>query len=241
MKSITTREQKIQVSKKALEYVYSGTTLGLGSGTTVSEFITLLAEKIKTRKLKNIRCVSTGPGTDLLCQNMGINLCDFNSITNSKLDMVFDGADEYSLDGIMIKGGGACLLYEKILAYSTDKFILLVDDSKQSNILNTKHPIPLEVVPMALKKVRNILEHRYMLKSHLIRMDERKVGPIVTREGNFLLDVVFADPAHCNWKILERELKCIVGVVETGIFSSLHPTIIHYSHSDVHVLNLNSD
>ncbi|MDO9044655.1 MAG: ribose-5-phosphate isomerase RpiA, partial [Methanobacteriaceae archaeon] len=132
------------------------------------------------------------------------------------IDLAVDGADEVDPALNLIKGGGAAHTLEKIIDYSADRFIVIVDDSKMVETLG-KFPVPLEVIPTAARVVSQILEDMGVATS--IRMAERKDGPVITDHGNFVIDAEFGilnEPEE-----LEIELNSIPGVVENGIFSGV--------------------
>ena len=137
------------------------------------------------------------------------------------IDLSVDGADEVDYDFNLIKGGGAAHTKEKIVDYAADKFIVIVDESKVVNELGT-FPVPVEVIPDASRVVIKELED--MGAECEIRMAQRKDGPVITDNGNFVIDAKFSkidSPQH-----LEIDLNTIPGVVENGIFSQMVDRVI---------------
>jgi ribose 5-phosphate isomerase A len=133
----------------------------------------------------------------------------------SKLDLAIDGADEIDNQNCLTKGGGAALLQEKIVAYSAKKLIVVADHSKIVADLGLTFPIALEVIPEAQTLVQHRLEKLGGKGS--VREAERKIGPVITDNGNIIIDLLFERPQ--NPKVLENELNHIPGVVENGLFS----------------------
>ncbi|RXG70960.1 Ribose-5-phosphate isomerase [Armadillidium vulgare] len=137
------------------------------------------------------------------------------------LDVTIDGADECDLDLVAIKGGGGCLLQEKVVASAAKHFIVIADYRKCSKRLGEqwKKGIPIEVVPMAYSTVKLKIEKLYFGEA-ILREAKAKAGPVVTDNGNFILDWVFKENIT-DWKIVNQTIKMIPGVVETGLFVNM--------------------
>lgn len=193
---------KQAVAQAAVEYVPYDAILGVGTGSTVNYFIDALApikNKIKA-------AVSSSEESTKRLQALGIEVVDLNSV--SGLSVYIDGADEITEHKHMIKGGGAALTREKIVAACAKKFVCIVDHSKQVDVLG-KFPLPIEVIPMARSYVA-----RELVK--LGGMPEYREG-VVTDNGNVILDVhklKILDPVK-----LEQQLNQIAGVVTNGLFA----------------------
>jgi len=140
-----------------------------------------------------------------------------------KLDIAIDGADEVDEQLTLIKGGGGCLTQEKIVASCAAKLYIVADFRKDSAKLgqNWKKGVPIEVVPMAWKPVKTKIESRFGGEAGL-RMAVNKAGPVVTDNGNFLLDWRFdVVEKPFNWPQVDKELQCIPGIVDTGLFCAM--------------------
>ncbi|MDO8553987.1 MAG: ribose-5-phosphate isomerase RpiA [Candidatus Micrarchaeota archaeon] len=207
--------EKINAAKAALEYVQDGMILGLGSGTTAREFIKLLAERVKKEKL-NIIGVPSSFDTRILSHKLGLSIAEADEV--DQIDLAIDGADVATKTGLL-KGGGGALTREKVVAYAAKKFICIVDSSKVKERLEGK--VVVEVVPFAYNTVMKEL-YKFSKKVGY-RVADEKIGPIITDNGNFLLDVEMfvKDP-----KRTEIELKNIPGVVESGIFTKFDKVIV---------------
>jgi len=199
---MTQDEMKKSAAIKALEFVESDTIVGVGTGSTVNYFIDALA----TIKNKITGAVSSSDESSKRLKAHGIEVFDLNSI--DVLDVYVDGADEITKHKAMIKGGGAALTREKIVAAVAKKFICIADTSKQVAVLGN-FPLPVEVIPMA----------RSYVARELVKLGGDPVyrQGLVTDNGNVILDVYnleILDP-----KALETQINAIVGVVTNGLFA----------------------
>ncbi|MDO8869762.1 MAG: ribose-5-phosphate isomerase RpiA [Methanobacteriaceae archaeon] len=197
---------------EAAKEVLDGQIVGLGTGSTTHYFIEKLGMRIKEEDL-DIMGIPTSYQSFFLAKDCNIPV---TTLEEHDIDLAVDGADEVDPALNLIKGGGAAHTLEKIIDYSADRFIVIVDDSKMVETLG-KFPVPLEVIPTASRVVSQILEDMGVVTS--IRMAERKDGPVITDNGNFVIDAEFGilnDPEE-----LEIELNSIPGVVENGIFSGV--------------------
>jgi len=195
-------DKKKAAAQAALEYIEDDAIVGVGTGSTVNYFIEALAAV----KHKIQGAVSSSDASTKRLQAMGIEVFDLNSV--DKFDIYVDGADEITKHKHMIKGGGAALTREKIVAAVAEKFICIIDDTKQVPMLG-QFPLPVEVIPMA----------RSYVAREIVKLggDPAYRQGVVTDNGNVILDV------H-NFKILnpvelERQLNAIVGVVTNGLFA----------------------
>ena len=196
--------------------VKSGMKLGLGTGSTALPAIRRIGALLKAGKLQNILAVSTSFQTSIECENLGIPLYTLNSREiGGELDLTIDGADEVDPQNRCIKGGGGALLLEKIIAYASSKYAIIIDESKTVENLGIKFPLPVEVIPEARVTVSRLLEK---LNTEVkLREAIRKAGPVITDHGNLLLDIRLRDAVDPI--ILETELNRIPGVVENGFFT----------------------
>lgn len=199
---MTQDEMKKAAAIKALEFIENGTIVGVGTGSTVNFFIDALA----SMKDKITGAVSSSEESSKRLKAHGIEVFDLNSV--DVLDVYIDGADEITRHMAMIKGGGAALTREKIVAAVAKKFICIADDSKQVQVLGS-FPLPVEVIPMA----------RSYVARELVKLGGDPVyrQGVITDNGNVILDVYnleILDP-----KALETQINAIVGVVTNGLFA----------------------
>ena len=207
---------KKAVAEAAVNQVASNMIVGLGSGSTAAIMIKTLANKIKAGELKKIRGVPTSFQSEVLALELGIPLIDLVSV--SQIDLAIDGADEVNPDYQLIKGGGACHVREKLVASKANKLLIVVDQTKLVRTLNEGFPLPVEVLPSAWKQVKDVIEE--MDAKCKLRMAEKKAGPVVTDQGNLILDVLFNGGIN-NPKEIEQQINNIPGVLENGLFVDL--------------------
>ncbi|EFN73192.1 Ribose-5-phosphate isomerase [Camponotus floridanus] len=210
--------KKIAAHKAVNEYVQNNTVIGIGSGSTVIYAIQRLAERVKEEGL-NVVCVPTSFQARQLILDNHLTLGDLE--THPKLDCTIDGADEVDAELNLIKGGGGCLLQEKIVASCAQQFVVIADYTKNSQKLGEQYKkgIPIEVIPMAYVPIQDRIERIYG-GSAKIRMALAKVGPVITDNGNFLLDWHFPQDIT-NWVKVNQEISLIPGVIETGLFINM--------------------
>jgi len=201
--AVDAAEKKQRAARAALDYVRDGMILGVGTGSTVNAFIDALAASGK----QLAAAVSSSNASTARLTAHGIKVIDLNDV--GSLDVYVDGADESTRARHLIKGGGAALTREKIVAAASKQFVCVIDDAKLVATLG-KFPLPVEVIPMA----------RRYVASRLTALTGRPVfrDGVVTDNGNHILDVhdlTIADPIA-----LEREIDQIVGVVTVGLFAA---------------------
>ena len=209
---------KKKAAEAAAEYVKDGMVVGLGTGSTVEWAIRKLGQKVQEGL--NIIGIPTSERSEKLAKELEIPLTTL--LEHPVIDLTIDGADEVDPNLCLIKGGGAALLREKILAEAAKQFIIIVDSSKMVQKLGLKMPVPVEVIPPALSHA--IMRIRQLGGSPIIRQSQRKAGPIITDNGNFILDVSFESIE--NPSKLETHLNTIPGVLENGLFT--HQTDLVY-------------
>ncbi|XP_046850561.1 ribose-5-phosphate isomerase-like isoform X2 [Xenia sp. Carnegie-2017] len=202
-------------------YVKDNQVIGVGSGSTIVPAIQHLGEKVKKENLQ-IKCVPTSFQAKQLIVENDLYLTDLNR--NPRLDVAFDGADEVDASLNLIKGGGGCLTQEKIVASCAQTFVVVADERKDSTHFGEqwKRGIPVEVIPMAYSPVILALENLNL--TPILRMAKNKAGPVVTDNGNFILDCHFKDVQ--NWDRLNKEINMIPGVVENGLFINMANVVI---------------
>lgn len=203
---------KQEVGRAAANLVKSGSIVGLGTGSTTAFAIQFLGDRLKSGELKDIKGVPTSFQASVLAKQYGIPLTTLDEI--DKIDIAIDGADEVDPQKNLIKGGGAAHTREKIVDSLAEQFIVVVDSSKLVDRLGSTFPLPVEVLPMAVTPVTNAIEK--LGGKPELRMGVKKDGPVITDQGNMILDVTFG--AIDNPAELEKTLNNIPGVLENGLF-----------------------
>lgn len=218
---------KQQVGNYAAKLVQNHTTVGLGTGTTVSYFLVALAQRIKKEHL-DIVGVTTSEKTTLSAKELGIRIVDIDDTDG--IDLTIDGADEVDTYLNGIKGGGAALLMEKIVAKNSKENVWIVDESKVHNILGS-FPLPVEVVPFGSGR----LYREFALKGLNPRYRVDNLGRrIVTDAQHYIIDLVL--DAINNPYELAQYLESRVGVVEHGLFLGIANRVIVGNDDDIEVL-----
>ncbi len=210
-------DPKAAVGRAAAALVESGMRVGLGTGSTAVHVVRAVAAAVRGGALRDLALVPTSSQIQAVCWELGLDLLTLNDpAVGAALDLAIDGADEVDPAWNLTKGGGGALLNEKVVAQASSRYVIVVDESKLVARLGERIPLPVEVVPFALAPVRAALERRGYRPA--VRMAERKQGPVVTDNGNLLIDAwppPDLDPAHA-----ERDLAAIPGVVENGLFTA---------------------
>lgn len=204
--TLTQDQLKTLVGQAALQYVVPGAIVGVGTGSTVNKFIDALA----TMKDQIKGAVSSSVASTERLQALGIAVFDTNDVP--RLAVYIDGADEIDGHGYMVKGGGAALTREKIVAAQSDRFVCIADESKLVKALGS-FPLPVEVIPMAVQRI--IAQFAAKGGNAKIRFKDGK--PLVTDNGQYLLDVTglqISDPLA-----FEAEVSQWPGVVTVGVFA----------------------
>ena len=216
MMSDLQQKMKEAVANSAIDQIQDGMILGLGSGSTAALMIKALGKKIAHGEIKNVVGVTTSFQGEVLASELDIPLRNLSAV--SKIDLAIDGADEVDPAFQLIKGGGACHVQEKLVAALADRFVVVVDSTKIVEKLNLDFLLPVEVLPTAWKQVRSQLEvfgaHSYL------RMAERKAGPVVTDQGNLVLDLKF-EKGIDDPQVIESQINNIPGVLENGLFVNI--------------------
>ena len=200
---------KKQAALAALEEIRDGMVVGLGSGSTASIFIRELGEA----GLKIVG-IPTSEESQRIAEEVGIQVTTFRE--HPQIDVTVDGADEVSPQLDLIKGLGGALVREKIVAHASNRVVIIVDESKLVDQLGAKTVIPVEVIPLAVP--------RLLVHLRNARVREKNGQPFTTDNGNTILDWQhgpIADPAA-----LEKQLKCMTGVVDSGIFAKVAGCVI---------------
>jgi len=207
--AIINLEGKQKVADEIAARVKDGDVLGVGSGSTVYVALLAISKRIKEEGLQ-VKAIPTSIEISLFCSKLSIPL---TSLYEYKPDWLFDGADEVDPDNNLIKGRGGALFKEKLLISSSPKSYIIVDDSKLVKKLGTNFPVPIEVFPMALLHVEEELK-KIGANELLLRPAKGKDGPVVTENGNLILDARF----HEIGNDMEVAIKSITGVIDSGLF-----------------------
>ncbi|MEZ5954103.1 MAG: ribose-5-phosphate isomerase RpiA [Hyphomonas sp.] len=215
--------EKENAAIAAMEFVEDGMTIGLGTGSTAKFFVDLLAEEIADGLV--VRCIETSEQTRRQAESLGVPLIPFEQV--DRIHLTVDGADEVDQAGNLIKGGGAALLREKIIANASDHMVVIADPSKQVERLG-QFPLPVEVTPfgytITARKVYDVLVASGIERPR-VELRTQPDGKLVVTDGsNYILD------CHCqripDAEALAARLSNVPGVVEHGLFIGIARTII---------------
>ena len=209
---------KQQAAEFALQFVQSGMTLGLGSGSTALFATRGIGRRIQAGDLKAVTAIPTSLATEAEARALGIPLTTLKD--HPQIDVTIDGADEVDPELNLIKGGGGALLREKIVAQATQRQIIVVDDSKLSDQLGTRWAIPVEVIPFGWTAQAAFLQSLGAAP----KLRRQGDGPYLTDQGNFILDCRFGKIADPNG--LAEAMEGRAGIVEHGLFIQLAHDVI---------------
>ncbi len=207
---MTQDELKTQVGIAALKYVTQGAVIGVGTGSTVNKFIEALAAAIASGQISIAGTVSSSEASTRLLKSYGIPVFETGEV--SRLGVYIDGADEIDGNGYMIKGGGAALTREKIVASLADKFVCIADESKLVKVLG-RFPLPVEVIPMATAQI----QRRFAAKGGQAIVRAQAGRTVITDNGQHILDVTglqIKEPLA-----FELGVNQWAGVVTVGVFA----------------------
>jgi len=207
--TIINKEAKQKVAQQISEKVKNGDVIGAGSGSTVIWRLYAIAKRIKDEHL-TVQIIPASLEIAMTCENLNIPV---TTLLTDKPGWCFDGADEVDPNNSLIKGRGGALFKEKLLIRSSAKTYILVDETKIVNKLGTNFPVPIEIFPGSLTYVETALKELNVTEITL-RLAKGKDGPVITENGNFLLDVRFED-IKADY---ERRIKSITGVIDSGLF-----------------------
>ncbi|MEQ8559462.1 MAG: ribose-5-phosphate isomerase RpiA [Henriciella sp.] len=215
--------EKENAAMAAIDFIEEGMTVGLGTGSTAKYFVELLAEEIADGLM--VKGVPTSEDTRRLAESLGVPLLPIDHV--DRIHLTVDGADEVDGEAQLIKGGGAALLREKIIANASDLMVVIADPSKQVDMLG-QFPLPVEVTPfgytITAKKVFDALKAAGVAKPRIDVRTSSGNKPVITDGGNYILD------CHCsvipNAPKAARLLSDVPGVVEHGLFIGMARTVI---------------
>ncbi len=202
---------KKEAGVSAVDFVESGMTLGLGTGSTTKFALEEIGKRLKEGRLKDIVGICSSIQTENRAKDLGIPIITFND--KQELDLTIDGADEVDPQLNLIKGGGGALLREKVLAQSSKRNIMIVDESKLSPMLGTHFAVPIEVIPFAWKPVSVFLKS--LGAEPVLRLKDDG-NPYTTDQDNFILDSKFGPIP--NLDELAQKLGQKAGIAEFGLF-----------------------
>ncbi len=211
---------KQEVGRAAAQRVKSGAIVGLGTGSTTAYAIQFIGERIQSGELKDIKGIPTSFQARVLAKQYGIPLTTLDEVDH--MDVAIDGADEVDPNKNLIKGGGAAHTQEKIVDSLAAEFIVVVDGGKLVDKLGSTFLLPVEVLPMAMTPAMQAIEK--LGGKCQLRMGVKKAGPVVSDQGNLIIDAKFdniADPAA-----LEKDINNIPGVLENGLFVGVADVVL---------------
>lgn len=221
---IVNREAKEMVAREISGKAKNGDVIGVGAGSTVYMALLALAEKIKNEDL-HITVIPASLESAAVCSQLGIPQ---TMLWERKPDWTMDGADEVDPEGNLLKGRGGAMFKEKLLINCSSRVYIMVDETKFVRHLGEKFPVPVEVFPGALTYVEEQLKKLGV--THLdLRPAKGKDGPVVSENGNLILDAWF-DAVKPD---LEKEIKNITGVIESGLFIGYQVEVLTVGKSDI--------
>jgi ribose 5-phosphate isomerase A len=212
---------KEAAAQSAVTFIKDKTTVGLGCGSTIKYMVDLLVPEVKNGL--NVQLVTSSFTTQQLLLQSGLAVQPISNL--SSIDIYFDGCDQFDKDLNAVKSGGGIHTREKLLASMAREFLLVGDDTKYADQLDSKFPLVIEVLPEAHRYISLCLQKLFPAAKIAIRMSDKNDGPAITGNGNYLFDVWFT-----KWpelKQINAAVKAITGVVETSLFYNLaHKAII---------------
>ncbi|NLC92611.1 MAG: ribose-5-phosphate isomerase RpiA [Treponema sp.] len=225
---MTKDEQKVLVAETAVDTlvesgkIFSGMKIGLGTGSTAMPAVRRIAYHLQKGTISEIKAVVTSFQTANECQELGIPVFTLNDkVIGGNLDLAIDGADEVDVDCNCIKGGGAAHLREKMVEYNSKVFVVIGDESKAVENIGTKFRVPVEIIGDARVPVIKALN--LLGADCILREGVRKAGPVITDNGNQILDCLWKSPI--NVPQMEDKINSIVGGVENGLFTKNKPIV----------------
>ncbi len=207
--NISNKEKKLKIADKIASMVANNSIIGVGSGSTAYLALQSIAKRVKQEHL-NIQAIPTSLEISMACAQLNIPQ---TTLSAHKPDWTFDGADEVDPDYNLIKGRGGAMFREKLLISASQTTYIIADSTKIVAKLGSRFPVPVEIYPEALSYVEQALK-QLPVKEINLRMAQKKDGPVITENGNLILDVWFDEiPGY-----IESAIKAITGVIESGLF-----------------------
>ncbi|MCH1616520.1 MAG: ribose-5-phosphate isomerase RpiA [Candidatus Poseidonia sp.] len=219
---------KEEAGVAACAYVKSGMNVGLGTGSTVKYTILELGRRVREERLEIVG-VPTSLATRDLAMEVGIPLADLDDLDG--LDVVIDGTDEFDPQFQLIKGGGAALLREKVVAQSSASMVVVADGRKQVDTLGA-FPLPIEVTPFSYNTTKRAIKEALGCE---VIMRQKNGELLTTDNGNFIADA-HAGPTLANPEETERQLLNLAGVVQVGLFNNMCDVVVLASSEGVSIL-----
>ncbi|MEL6500126.1 MAG: ribose-5-phosphate isomerase RpiA [Cyanobacteria bacterium J06607_15] len=214
------KTMKQEVGRAAAAMVKSDSIVGLGSGSTAAYAIEYIGDRLAKGEISNIQGVPTSFQAEVLAKKFNIPLVTLDAIDH--IDIAIDGADEVDPQKNLIKGGGAAHTREKVVDALAQEFVVVVDEGKLVDKLGSTFLLPVEVIPMAVAPVTRSLAK--LGGKPELRMGVKKAGPVVTDQGNLVIDVKFdhiTNPGE-----MEKEINNLPGVLENGLFVGVADLIL---------------
>ncbi len=215
---ITNLEQKSRIAGQLAERVKHGEVVGVGSGSTSFLALQAIGERCVKEKISAL-FIPTSREMEMVCAALGLPV---SSLVHHKPDWCFDGADEVDNDKRLIKGRGGAMFREKLVMQASPVTVILADASKQVTALGSKFAVPVEVYPDAVNLVKERIETLLSPKEIKLRLAVKKDGPVITENGNVILDVALNSIAAGTEKII----KSIPGVIESGLFEGYNIEVL---------------
>jgi ribose 5-phosphate isomerase A len=229
MTTDTTAHQRRAAASRAAEIVRDGMVIGYGTGRAAMAVMDALALRVQDGL--RVLGIPTSLATSAHAAHLGLPLTNLDK--HPSLDLTIDGADEVDPSRHIIKGGGAALFREKVLAGASDRLVIVVDATKRVPRLGTTCAIPVEVLPFA---VGSVLRQVTQIGGTAIRRLDLSGAPVVTDNGNHVIDVAFAPSRMNDPRALDLAMREIPGVMITGLFWSFNPTVVVGTDDGIEVL-----
>lgn len=214
---ITNKEGKERVARDIAAKVKDGDVMGAGSGSTVYIALLAISERVRQENL-SVQIIPSSLEISMVCTQLGLSQ---TTLMDKKPDWTFDGADEVDSNKNLIKGRGGALFREKLLIRNSIETYIIIDESKFVDKLGTKFPVPVEIYPASLLYVEKEIK-ALGADSVSLRLAKGKDGPIITENGNFILDAWFSAIPDS----LEVNIKRITGVIESGLFIGYNVSVL---------------
>ncbi|MEO7960948.1 MAG: ribose 5-phosphate isomerase A [Ginsengibacter sp.] len=222
---------KQQAAQAAITLVENNQVVGLGAGSTIAHVVEFLRQKIA--KGLAVKLVSSSFTTQQLLLKANIPCHQVASF--AQIDIYLDGCDQFDKELNALKSGGGIHTQEKLLANMAAQFVIVGDEAKLVDNFDSKYPLVLEVLPEALSFVPDQIKNRFTITEYCFRLNDKRDGPVITPNGNYLLDVYFK-----SWPVLadiNPDLKNIGGVVETSLFFGIARKAIIAGEDGIRILD----
>jgi ribose 5-phosphate isomerase A len=221
---------KKEAAKAALGFIKQGYTIGVGAGSTVAHLIDLVSENIELSG--TVTFVSSSFKTNNYLVESGLKVQ--SPLLIKKLELYFDGCDQFDLQLNALKSGGGIHTAEKILAAMSGEFILMGDEEKFAPELNVAYPVVIEIIPLALQMILHRLDTEFPGAEVRLRMSNQKDGALISENGNFLADIHFSELP--DLQDLNTRVKMIPGIVEHSLFYKMADKVIIAGENGIRIL-----